>query len=166
MSSWPDVFQVGIFLMLLWVNKGVLLFSYSFINSFSILFIHSTFLLYSHILLQNCFYILHVFPYLQVEFSFIFFRKSCFVCIIWSSCRYLFSLPSFTRSFWFITSSFIVCSNCIAFLISSQHIFALFFCLSVFVCCWKFSICVYRLISHPGFEFLVVFFKGARFFTD
>ena len=79
---------------------------------------------------------------------------------------YLFSLSFFTSTFWFVSSSFIVCFNsCIAFLFSSPHIPAFFLCLLIFDCC-RFLISVSSLISHPGFEFLFVLYRGTQILSQ
>ena len=49
------------------------------------------------------------------------------------------------------------------FLFSSQRILAFFLYLSIFAYCRRILICVFSLISHPGFEFLFIFFRGTRF---
>ena len=85
----------------------------------------------------------------------------CLYCLILS--RYLFRLPSFASTFWFIFSSYIICANCVVLLFFSQHILAFFFYLSIFAC-RRFLICVSSRISHPIFEFLFVFYKGTPIF--
>ena len=101
-------------------------------------------------------------PYLLVEFSIVVLEcPVCLYCLILS--RYLFSLPSFTSTFWCIASSCIVCSNRVALLFLSQHILAFFFCLRIFVCCRSFLICISSLIFPPGFQFL---YGNPDFFTD
>ena len=77
-----------------------------------------------------------------------------------------FNLLSFTRTFWFISSSYIVCSNCVALLFSSRHILAFSRCLNSFACFCRFLFCVSSLISHPGFEFLCVLLRNPNFFRD
>ena len=81
----------------------------------------------------------------------------CLYCFILSRC--LFSLPSFARTFWFISSSCIVYFNCVAFLFSPQHIPPFFLSLIIFVRGRKFLISISSLIFHPGFQFLFVFFS-------
>ena len=87
-------------------------------NSFPMLLIHSAFLLYfigDYILVQNCFVSLasgcrYVFftisLYLVVEF-FSFFWNVMFYLDCFTLSRYLFNLPSFTSTFWIISSSYI-----------------------------------------------------------
>ena len=71
-----------------------------------------------------------------------------------------FSLPSLAGTFWFISSSYVVCSNYVTCLSSCQRIFTFFLCLSIFACCRRFLICVSNLIFHPGVQFLFVFCAG------
>ena len=49
---------------------------------------------------------------------------------------------------------------CVDFLFQSQHISAFFLYLRIFACCRRFLICVSSLISHSGFDFLFVLFRG------
>ena len=88
--------------------------------------------------------IFHCFPFLSV----IFFILS----------RYLFSIPSSTSTFWFISSSCIFCFICIAFLYLSKPIPAFFLCFIIFVSYRRLLISVSYQISHPCFGFLFVFF--------
>ena len=85
------------------------------------------------------------------------FGMFCFVSIV---CRYLFNLPSFASSFWFIFSSCFVILTWIAFPFLSQHVPVFFFCLIIFACFHGFLTCVSSRISHLGFDFLLVPFKG------
>ena len=48
----------------------------------------------------------------------------CLYCFILS--QYLFSLPSFASSFWFISSSCFICFTCVAFFYSCPNIFQCF----------------------------------------
>ena len=76
---------------------------------------------------------------------------ACFVyCFILS--RYLFSYPSFTCSFWFISSSCIVCFTCVDFSFPSRHVPTFSLCFIIFACC-RFRICIFIRISQPGFNF-------------
>ena len=73
----------------------------------------------------------------------------CLFCFI--LCRYLFNLPSFTRTFWFISSSLIV------FSFFSVHVLAFFLCFIILACFRRvFFIYVSSRISHPGFDFFFV----------
>ena len=121
----------------------------------------------SHILLRNCFasfssccwYVFVHFPYLLVEFSFIVLECPV-LSVLFDSTSVSYCLTSFANTFRFISSNCIACFICsVAFLFSSQYILDFFLCLSIFACC-RFRICVYSLISKPGIDFLVVFFRG------
>ena len=105
-------------------------------NSISALLIRSDFLLGSlrfHIFLQNCFdslafgyvYVFVLFPSHAGRIFFRYFGMFCLNCLILS--EYLFSLPSFTGTFWLISSSCIVCSYCVVLFFLSQHILVVFF---------------------------------------
>ena len=145
-------------------------------NFFPMLLIHSAFFvmsLSSHILLENCFVslssgcgcaLVHS-PLFAGRLIFRCFGISYFICIV-LFCLGTFCLPSFACTFWFISSSCMVCFNCcIAFLFSFQPIPASFLCFIIFACCRRFVMCVSSRIFHPGFEFLFVFFLGEhRFF--
>ena len=164
MPSRPTVFQFGIFLVLFWVNKGVLLlsgllpalaaflsyclsiqlFHYDlyvpiFCSKIVVLPLHSVVVMSSH----------H-FPDFLVEFSFVvlFFLY----CLMQS--MYLFSLSSFARIFWSVSSSCIVCTYYVALLFSFPKILAFFFCLNIFACRWSFLICVSSLISLLASDYL------------
>ena len=139
---WHGIFQVGIFLMILWVNRRVFLFSCVLpvlTSLFTQLFIHSAFLLSlrSHILLQNCFASLvlsyvfvHFSSYLLVEFSFVVWNVLfCLYSLTLS--RYLFVFLFSATAFWFI--SCIIFSNCVALLFSSLNILVFLLSLQKFV---------------------------------
>ena len=132
------------------------------------LFVLSAFLLWSircYIWLQNCFASFassywQIFTHSPPTFLSLFWNVLfCLICLILSP--YLLSLPSFASTFWFISSSCIVCSSCVTLLISSQHILSFFLCLCIFYCCHRFLICVSSLISHPSLEFLFLFFRNS-----
>ena len=76
----------------------------------------------------------------------------CLCCFILS--RYLLNFPFLASTFWFISSSCIVCFDCVLSVFSSLHVPEFFFCLILFACCRRFLICISSLISHPAFEFL------------
>ena len=64
----------------------------------------------------------------------------------------LFSLLSFTNSFWFISSSFSDCLNCwVTFLFSFQHFQSFLLCICIFVCHRWFFIGVSSLLSPSRF---------------
>ena len=100
-------------------------------HSFIILFIHSAFSLYIYWLLY----------FRQISFGFfciellVSFRGISFVIlecpvlsVCFTLCRYLFNLPSFTRTFWFISSScyFFLCSLFL-FVPTYSSVFQLFY---------------------------------------
>ena len=78
--------------------------------------------------------------------------------------RYLFSPPSFTSTFGFISSSCIVCLTCVAFYFLFQQVPALFLCLIIFLCCQRFLICISCRISYPGLEIRLCSFREYWFF--
>ena len=137
---------------------------------FDILLIHSDFLL-----------MISWFPYFTLKsFSFFCIRLLVFVRVISSNLlveflswfwnvlflycftlyRYLFNLPSFASTFWFISSScyFFLC--CFSLL---SRVSAFFLCFIIFACFRRFLICVSSQIFHLDFAFLSVLFKELRF---
>ena len=67
----------------------------------------------------------------------IFFRcfgMSCFVCIVLPFFQYVFNLPSFACTFWFISSSCAVIFSCVAFSFSPTYfgVFLLFYHFGLF----------------------------------
>ena len=145
MPSWLGVFQFGIFLALFWVNRSVFLLSnlprvrvtlwpccFSFrlfcYDLFVPIFASKIVLVPCHLIIGKSLCILS----LTFQFNFFLrsFRTSCFECIVWSSVDIIF-LPSFASIFWFISSSCIVCFNCVAFFFFS-HIPVFFFSLLSF----------------------------------
>ena len=124
-------------------------------NSF-FMFIHSSFLLCSFrylILHLNCFVFLSSSRWYASVHSPIRIFGLVLECpvlsVLFIPSRYLFSLLSYGSTFWFNSSCCIICFNCLAFLFSSQHISAFFFCLIIFSC--RFLICVSSIIFHAGF---------------
>ena len=72
-----------------------------------------------------------------------------------------FYFPSFASTFWFTSSSCIFYFICwVAFFFYSQYVPAFILCLILLADYRRFLICVSCRISHPGFEFLLVFFRG------
>ena len=143
---------------------------FQFLQFFSMLFIHSAFLLWSlrsHILVQNCFaslafgcwYVFAPSPLTSwYNFLSLFWNvQFCLYYLILS--WYLFSLRSFASTFCCIVSSIRV-----ALLFSSQHILAFSYNPSIFACYRIFLICLSSEISHPGFKCLFVFLKEPQFF--
>ena len=107
--------------------------------------------------------------YLLVDFLFDVLGMSYFVYIIWFCPRYLFHLPSFSRTFWFIFSSCTFSFNyCVVFLFAPQHVPAFFPFFIIFLLVFvDFLYAFSNRIFHPGFEFPFVFFKGnTDFFAD
>ena len=104
-------------------------------NSLSMLLIHLFFLLFSlssPILLQIYFVSCHqvvgmclcIIPlYSGKIVSLLWTILFCLYCFLQS--RYLFSLPSFASTFWFISSSCIVCFTCVAFTFLCQRTFSI-----------------------------------------
>ena len=144
---------------------------FAFGPSSLMLFIHSTFLLCSlgcHILLKNCFASFssgcwYVFepspPTCRKNFISLFWNvRFCLYCF--TLIRYLFNLPSFTSTFWFISSSCTVIFTSVAFSFLSQHVPAFFLYFITFACCRKFLICISSWISRLGFEFMFLFLLG------
>ena len=150
--------------------KSLQLFFHVFFYPFAFSVMISLFLYFApklfcfpHIRLWVCLRIFY--PYLLVEFSFA--GLECPVLSVLFDPRFLFILPSFASNYWFISSSCIGCSNRVALFFSSQHIFAFYFGFRIFACCRNFLICVFSLISHPGFEFFFVCFRRTPiFFTN
>ena len=96
-------------------------------------------------------------PYIRLD---IFIVLECPVLsvLFYAYHRYLFNLPSFAKTFWLISSCYIVIFSCGSFSFLSQHVPAFFLCFIIFACCNRFLICVSSRISDPGFEFMLVFF--------
>ena len=88
--------------------------------------------------------------------SLCYFGMFWFVCIFILS-RNLFSLPSFARTFLFISSSCIFRFNCVAFLFH-PNIYV-----TAFSFCRRFLICVFGQISHPRGDFCFCSFKEHRY---
>ena len=104
----------------------------------------------------------------------LFIRWKNFLSLFWNAlfcqyclilCWYLFNLPPFASTLWFISSSFIVSSYCVAFRFTSQYILAFFLWCTIFTCL-RFLIPVFSLISHPSFEFLLELFRETLIFLQ
>ena len=117
-------------------------------NTFSMLFIHSAFLLCFLRCAIFCPQIA-LFPYHPV--------------VGLSSCN-LFLLEDRIFFHCFGSSNCIVCFTYVAYSFLSQHVLEFFLCLIIFTCCRRFLICISSQISQPGFEFLLVFWEEPRFF--
>ena len=90
-----------------------------------------------------------ILPLIVVRMFFRCFGMSCFVyCLVLF--QYLFSLPSFTSTFWFVTSCCIFPSSCRDFSASSEYVFMFGFI--IFACCPSFLISDSNLSSHSGFN--------------
>ena len=100
--------------------------------------------------------------HLLIEFSFVVLKCPALYCF--TLCRYLFNLPSFARTFWFISSSRTVIFSRIVFCILFPHIPGSF-CFTVLVCFRRFFIWVSSRISHPGFDRFLVLFKVTLIFS-
>ena len=146
-------------------------------SSLVILFIHSAFslcLFGCHIFVQNhwvsfafgCWYILCSSPP-NYWYNFLsLFWNVLFYLYCFTLCRYLFNLPSFASSFWFIFSSFIVSFSCVVFSFLFLIIPASFFCFIIFACFRRFFIWVSSRNSHPDFDFSFVLFEGILIFSQ
>ena len=149
MPPWPGVFPVGIFWELLWVKWGVFwpfVFPPVLATLFSLVAYRSGFFVIISTLqyfapkffasFASCYgYVLSPTPLTYQDNFFSCSRMSFFDCIVWSY-LYLISLFSFAITFWFISSNFTFCSNCVALLFSSQHILTFYLYLCIF-CLWS-----------------------------
>ena len=127
-------------------------------NPFVILFIHSVFslcFLGCHILVQNCsvsiassyWYVFVSSPTWQNFLSLFWNVLFCLYCF--TLCQYLFNLPSFASTFWFISSSCIV----IFFVLLLSFCLYMFQCLSFILSFW--SVFLDFLSTFPV-EFLIL----------
>ena len=121
---------------------------------------------------QNCFTSFssgcqfRAFSYLLVDLFCLDFGNVLFCMYHFIQTQYLFNLPSFVSTFWFISLSWFVCFNCcVTFLFSSQHIPVFFFFLIIFVSSRRLLIWVSIQISHTYFYFLFVFCWGKPIFS-
>ena len=141
--SRPGVFQFDIFCIILYKSMCICAFgpSSSLSSSFIVLLIHSAFLLFSwlpyftpKLFSFSCIWLLVCFcvisPNLEVEFSFVVLECSTLYCF--TLCLYLFNVPSFASTFWFISSNCIVIFFCLAFFFLSQLVSAFFLCFIIF----------------------------------
>ena len=101
-------------------------------------------------------------PQLSIEFSL--FWNVLFCLYYFTLCRYLFNLPSFPRTFWFISSSCTVIFSLVVFSFLFPHILGPF-CLTFWPIFVNFFICVSSRISHPGFDCFFVLFEGIPIFS-
>ena len=122
-------------------------------NSFAMMLIHSTILLcslgyqfctkivcFARIRLLVCFPVIS--HYCLKEFLFSLFWNVMFCLYRFTLSWCLFNFPSFSSSFWFISSSCIVIFSCVAFSLLSQHVSVFFLCFIIFACYLRFLICV------------------------
>ena len=176
MPLWPDVFQFGIFLVLLCINPGVFspegLFWFLLFPCYRCVwlfcYIISVPIFCSKIVLLPLQLVVGMYSYAHHQldgwFRFHYFGMFCFVSIVWLCLSNFFSPPSFARAFSFNSSSCIACFTCfVVFLFLSLHIPAFFHFLIILACC-RFLIDDSTLISHPGFEFQLMFFFGEHRF--
>ena len=103
----------------------------------------------------------HILSLLVDRIFFLFlFGISYSICIVWSYGVIFLDfllLPIPSDLLLLVVSFILIVLLCFVRL----NIFSDFFlCLSIFVCCHRFLICVSSLISHSGFEFLFVFLRG------
>ena len=144
--TWPGVFQFDILFSALLSKSmciSVLGPSSSPSSSLVMLFIHSAFSLCffgCHIFVQNrsvsfassCWYVFVLLPP-NCWYNFLsLFWKVLFYLYYFTPCRYLFNLPSFASTLWFISSSCTVIFSCVAcsffLLISTPLFFLSFWC--------------------------------------
>ena len=78
---------------------------------------------------------------------------------------YLFILPSFAGTFWFISSNCIVTFSSVVFSYFSRHVPAYFTCFIIFACFRSFLISISSRISNPSFNFFFCLWslKESRF---
>ena len=145
---WPGVFSLISFHVVLHKSMCISAFGPSSnpSNSFVILLIHSVFFV--------------MFPWLPY-FIHILFCLFCFTLY-----RYLFNLPSFASTFWFISSSCIVIFPYVAFSFLSRRVPASFLCFIILACFCRFFIWVFSWISHPSFDFFFMIFEGIPIFSQ
>ena len=143
-------------------------------NSFIMLFNYWAFLLFSWL------------PYFTPKlFSFSYIRVFGLFCVIFPSCWYNFlslfwNLPFYLCWFYHLSLSFLsffIPQNLLFNCLLLHHFFLVLhfpYCLNMFQCfpffhhfaCFRsFLICAFSRISHLGFEFLFVLFKGTPIFT-
>ena len=164
--SWPGVFQFDMFLsvtliksvcisalVFLWYCLSIQPFRYVF---FVAIFLCKIVGFLFHLVVGMFYCNLH--PVADRIF-FHCFGMSCFV-YCFTFCRYLFNLPSFTSTFWFISSSCIVSFSRVVFSFLFLIVPASFFCLIIFACFRRFFIWVSSRNSHSGFDFSFVLFEG------
>ena len=122
--------------------------SLSSFNSLQILFIHSAFsaFVFSQpyfspqsfgffcIWLLVCFCVISS----QLLIKFFFFVVLKYPVLSVTLCWYLFNLPSFANTFWFISLSWTVIFPCVDFSFLFQHIPAFFFCFIILACFRRF----------------------------
>ena len=147
--SWLVVFQFHIFFLLSVLSKSMCIYAFgpsaSPSSSLVILFIYSAFFVIffgCHIFFKIIRFLLHpvvgMFSYhllpIVDRIFFHCFRMSCFFLYCFILCRYLFNLPSFARTFWFLSSSCIVIFSSDAFSFLFLHIPASFLCFIILAC--------------------------------
>ena len=157
MPLWPSVTKF--FSVVLSQSMCIFAFgpSSSLSDSFTILLIHLDFL--------SCSLGCHIFPYMLLEF-FRCFRMSCFVSIVLPCLDIFLIFPLLRLSFLAYLLELCCHFSCVAFFFFwSQHVQAFSFVSHFFFCC-RFLICVSCRISHSGFEFILVFFRGTPTFSQ
>ena len=169
--SWPGVFQFDTFLSVV-LSKSVCISAFGpcsrCSSSLVVLFIHSAFSLCRfgcHILVQNrsvsfafgCWYVL------LIEFSFI-ILECPILSIVLPFCRYLFNLPSFASTFWYISSSCIASFSCVVFSFPIPIYFSVFIFFITFSCFRRFFLSEF-LVGIPilVLTFLSWFLRGSQF---
>ena len=183
-ASWPVVFQLDIFFRIIF-SKSICISAFrpSLSPSNSLVIVYSFSLFVGFFWLPYfspelfsffCIWLFALFPIISsqllIEFSFIVLE--CPVLpVLFTLCRYLFNLLSFTSTFWFISLSCIVIFSffllsCIAFSFLFRHIPVSFHCFIILACFRRFFICISSWISPPGFDFSFVLFEGMPIFTQ
>ena len=90
-------------------------------------------------------------------------EMSCFVCIVWS-CLGIFLVFLLSPILFYLFLRVILFVQDVLFFVSTEYIFM--FRVSIFACCRSFLTYDSNLISHPGFDFLSVIFRGTPIFSQ
>ena len=114
---------------------------------------------------SSCWYILMSSPICSNNFLSLFWNVLfCLYC--YTLCQYLFNLPSFARTFYFISLSCILYFSCDDFSFLFLIIPSYFFCFIILAYFCRFIICVSCRNSHPGFDFSFMIFVGIPIFLQ
>ena len=141
-------------------------------NSFVIMFMHSDFSVYfldCYILFQNrsvslassYWYVIVSSPPTCWQNFLSLFWNVLFCLYCFTLCWYLFNLPSFANTFWFISSNCIVIFSSVAFSFLSLHVPAPFLCFIILVCLRRFFLNLRFQLNFPSwFWFFLRAFWG------